>query len=303
MKENMMTKNIFLSAKNVVDCLKIEAAKNIHHKVKITPELAEFILELCSNIANREIKPVSLRKYISDMKNGLWADTDPICIGSDNFIQNGHHRLRSVAMSGVSVDFRFSFDHPPSSFAFFGRGVGIRTQTDVQTIHQFQQHGTINPNLKTHTPTIVTLRRLCGYSSLSTTEERNEINRLLGGLGPFMDDLILRTGKQKLMAHAVRGALVCRLHQVKDDKQRYDLLLDQAEAFVANFGADKSTGLLKTYLENMTEKQGRSGEQVRATVGWICWNAKDRNRQTRPKITDGIMQKAISEIRLVMDQI
>lgn len=64
----------------------------------------------------RKIDRRRVERYRNDMLSGGWRETgEPIRIGTDGHVVNGHHRLTAVAESGVSIWFIVVFGVDPST--------------------------------------------------------------------------------------------------------------------------------------------------------------------------------------------
>ena len=99
-----------------------------YQRMVITPEMAMDLLER-SNPNNRNIALDRIRMYVSDMRNGRWDEgaCSPIVFNEDGMLVDGHHRLRSVALAGVSVEFPVITGASNKSF-LYDRGRGRSTK-------------------------------------------------------------------------------------------------------------------------------------------------------------------------------
>lgn len=99
-----------------------------YQRMVITPEMAMDFLKR-SNPNNRNIAIDRIKMYVSDMRNGRWDEgaCSPIVFNEDGMLVDGHHRLRSVALSGVSVEFPVITGASNKSF-LYDRGRGRSTK-------------------------------------------------------------------------------------------------------------------------------------------------------------------------------
>ena len=80
-------------------------------KILITPEIATTILEHY-NDNNRKIRLATVRKYLSDMKNGCWFENGQsqwIGFYEDGKLADGQHRLMAIKDAGISMFFNVEF--------------------------------------------------------------------------------------------------------------------------------------------------------------------------------------------------
>jgi hypothetical protein len=69
----------------------------------VTPKLAKTWLEK-NHPKNRPINWMDVETYANDMRTGNWhLLADGICIGADDLVCNGQHRLHSIVLANVAV--------------------------------------------------------------------------------------------------------------------------------------------------------------------------------------------------------
>jgi len=101
--------------------------------ILVTPELAAQYLE--ANTNNRPVKPISIKKYAKDMKEGKWktGTKEFIKIGTSGRVLDGQNRLFAIIKADVAVELEFVFDMDESLFDVLDTGTA-RTPGDVFTI-------------------------------------------------------------------------------------------------------------------------------------------------------------------------
>ena len=103
------------------------------NKIKITPELAETLLE--KNTGNRKIHTKTVKRYSDEMKKGRWLlNGETIKISSTGTILDGQHRLSAVIDSGVSMETFIVTDIDDGSFTSIDIGKK-RSAADALYIH------------------------------------------------------------------------------------------------------------------------------------------------------------------------
>ena len=94
-------------------------------KTLITPELAAKLLLFTPHA--RPINHSRVRRYADDMSAGRWLETaETIKLSRDGVPVNGHHRLRAVVLSGVSVWFHVAHGVDPSALMAMDTGLCTR---------------------------------------------------------------------------------------------------------------------------------------------------------------------------------
>lgn len=128
--------------------------------VTVTPALANIILG--SNPTNRNIRPVKVEQYASDMRGGRWAfNGEPIIIARTGELNDGQHRLNALIAANISRPFLFVF------------GVGRETrltldQGSARTAGDYLgMDGVTNANTVASTCRIVIAYERSGYDSIS----------------------------------------------------------------------------------------------------------------------------------------
>lgn len=98
--------------------------------ITITPEDAVELLKL--NTHNRRLSKVTVAKYASDMRSGLWHNMtkDVISIDTLGRLQDGQHRLAAVVESGVSIRTWMLWGANPDDFKVLDQG-RIRSSSDA----------------------------------------------------------------------------------------------------------------------------------------------------------------------------
>ncbi len=72
---------------------------------KITPEIAETILEASTDIKNRSVRDSHVDWLASQMKAGKWIlNGEAIILDEENQVIDGQHRLFAVMQSGVTIE-------------------------------------------------------------------------------------------------------------------------------------------------------------------------------------------------------
>lgn len=98
----------------------------------VTPEFASFVLT--HNTGNRPIRQPYVRRYASDMKNGLWNfNGETISFSKDGMLVNGQHRLSACVKSGCPFETVLIFGVEPSAFVTMDDGAK-RTGADALAI-------------------------------------------------------------------------------------------------------------------------------------------------------------------------
>lgn len=101
--------------------------------VEFSPKLAEYILTHL-NRNNRPMKPAKIKKYASDMAEGLWAVTgDTVKFGVDGLLKDGQNRLSACVRAGKAFSSHTVFGIPPELFSRMDIGKN-RTGGDVFAI-------------------------------------------------------------------------------------------------------------------------------------------------------------------------
>ena len=101
--------------------------------VEYTPKLAEYILTHL-NQNNRPMKSGKIRKYATDISDGLWAITgDTIKFGVDGLLKDGQNRLAACVRAGKGFSSHTVFGIQPELFSRMDIGKN-RTGGDVFAI-------------------------------------------------------------------------------------------------------------------------------------------------------------------------
>lgn len=95
--------------------------------VHITPALAQDWLDRFADPMKRYIRPDRVGDYADKMTAGEWIEMSKhniefIANGNGTTLSDGHHRLRAIVVSGVSLWFEVHFAAPPAS----RRAEGVR---------------------------------------------------------------------------------------------------------------------------------------------------------------------------------
>jgi len=99
----------------------------------ITPEVAQQLLEF-NNTRNRSVRKSQMDFLTGQLKNGKFVfNGETIVFGDDGNINNGQHRLRSCAQSGVPIDVLLCFGVPRERFTTYDQS-SRRTPGDVLSI-------------------------------------------------------------------------------------------------------------------------------------------------------------------------
>ena len=101
---------------------------------KVTPALAREWL--ASNEARqRKILALKLTHYVEQMKEGRWMENgESIIFDKQEKLIDGQHRLRSIAMSGVTVDMVVVTDVDPNNFSSIDTG-NTRTGKSIMEMY------------------------------------------------------------------------------------------------------------------------------------------------------------------------
>ncbi|PML28914.1 chromosome partitioning protein ParB [Vibrio breoganii] len=98
--------DIFKSKARYYPQLKVIETGIQHEVVHITPTLARDILQFSrrgainTEVRNRKVKASAVKRYTKDMNEGRWCLTgQPIIIGADGELQDGHSRLEAASRS------------------------------------------------------------------------------------------------------------------------------------------------------------------------------------------------------------
>lgn len=85
------------------DLVKRSAEKPISQIVKLTPILAEVLLD--RNPANRKISPRITETFARDMAAGNWQfNGEPVIVAKSGELNDGQHRCSAVVMAGRAID-------------------------------------------------------------------------------------------------------------------------------------------------------------------------------------------------------
>lgn len=99
----------------------------------ITPEVAQQLLDN-NNARNRSLRKSQMTFLIGQCKSDKFVfNGETIVFGDDGNINNGQHRLRACAASGVSIDVLLCFGVPRSRFTTYDQS-SRRTPGDVLSI-------------------------------------------------------------------------------------------------------------------------------------------------------------------------
>jgi hypothetical protein len=94
-----------------------------------TPKKAQQALDASAESGGyqRKISPHTVNKYVKAMNDGTFRTTaEPVIIDTENTIQNGQHRLKAVAISGVPMKFNTTRGADPDDFLVIDRGLPRR---------------------------------------------------------------------------------------------------------------------------------------------------------------------------------
>lgn len=90
-------------------------------RVLVTPELAEKLLEL--NTDNRPIRPHDVAYWSGIIERGEWLYTHQgIAIDTRGVLQDGQHRLQSIAATGIGCEMMISIGMPQENFPVIDTG-------------------------------------------------------------------------------------------------------------------------------------------------------------------------------------
>jgi hypothetical protein len=117
------------------DCIARSKREMVTEVTTVTPGLAEIILDL--NPDNRNIKPIKLGQYASDMLAGRWTfNGETIKITKCGLLNDGQHRLRAVVEAGTPQPFLFVFGVDRDTRTTLDQGAA-RTAGDYLTMDGF----------------------------------------------------------------------------------------------------------------------------------------------------------------------
>lgn len=114
--------------------------------VTITPETAREWLE--SNVNNRPVREMTIRKYVEAMKSGQWeANGETIKFSTQGVLLDGQHRLRAVVQSGVTIQSYVIFDLQPKVFDTIDTGAA-RSISDLLSLQGEANNLILGPALR-----------------------------------------------------------------------------------------------------------------------------------------------------------
>lgn len=117
--------------------------------ILVTPEIADELLTLSNG--NRLFNKEKVLIYADDMANGKWKQgtAETIKISKNNVLLDGHHRLKAVSNSGVSIYFHIGYNLPDEVFDVLDTGKS-RNATDTFKIAGVQNSNTIPSIISLH---------------------------------------------------------------------------------------------------------------------------------------------------------
>ncbi len=89
-------------------CVSRGKRERFSEEVVVTPGLANVILG--NNPDNRNIRPMKLTQFATDMRSGAWAfNGEPIIIARSGELNDGQHRLNALIAANTSIPLLFVF--------------------------------------------------------------------------------------------------------------------------------------------------------------------------------------------------
>ena len=151
--------------------------------VEVTPTLAQDWLDRYSDPRKRSTRPAKVADYGEQMKAGQWLDQSAHALdftnGTDARLSDGHHRLKAIVASGVTVWMQVNFASDPRSRHVEGVRV-TRTASDMLRMEGCAKHqAAISSAVK-----VVLM-----YDQTAGT--RNRWNRIGGVTMPDNEDIVL----------------------------------------------------------------------------------------------------------------
>lgn len=135
--------------------------------VRVYPDLARHLLGL-NHENNRRVRERSVRRYVSDMREGLWWFTpEPVVFSQSGVLQNGQHRLVAVTEYGSDVWMMFDFGWPDDIINAIDRGAN-RTNQDAFAIERIPSAATITAAIALRSRYDQVVGQSRGFSALPT---------------------------------------------------------------------------------------------------------------------------------------
>lgn len=121
----------------LISYIKNNKVRNNHRNgfYKIGPEFAEELLRLSNgNPRGKDSKSI-ISKYAQDMLAGEWKENgEPIVIGKDGVLQNGHHRLHAIIKANVSAVIYIIFDAEPTGRYDYGKNRSLKEEMKMSSL-------------------------------------------------------------------------------------------------------------------------------------------------------------------------
>lgn len=99
--------------------------------VTFTPQMASDMLDKHANEKNRTLRQRKVERFADDMRKKKWdVNGEPLIIGSDNTVLDGHHRLWACVLADAAFTTAVTRGVDPTCFKSIDTGTG-RTAADV----------------------------------------------------------------------------------------------------------------------------------------------------------------------------
>jgi hypothetical protein len=249
--------------------------------VDVTPELAKKLLEE-SNLNNRKVRPLAVKRYSRSMSMGDWKfSPEAISISKTGRLLNGQHRMLAVVDSGVTTRFLFATGFDDDVFEVIDRGVA-RTRVDALRLNRkLVQDATLlcNLNLKTQ--------------SLATD---SEVARVANTIAHCHGDLMGFCGTNvKLFSSApFRLAAVARVMGGEDREYVFDLYRNLVLANTHKLPLVGQTAV-KMFMTNKLRSGGGGLQRATVCFAWVMFSQKNKDRARLKFAYDADLAKEIVE--------
>lgn len=244
------------------------------HKVeKITPEMAKKYY--AKSRGNRAINRQTVRKYIAQMKAGLWIlNGETICFDADDVLRDGHHRLLAIIESGVTIEVLVVRGVDPKAWHTYDQGKS-RSGGDI-----FQIDGVANAfaakAIVAKCEALKEKKILHGKNAAQHTTITNiEMLELYRDNEELFKNALSMYYKYKedfrqLLAPAYIGGVAAFLMLYKGCTKEY----------VAKFWDDFALGILPMYKQARTALGVASGSKTIMQIVYSAWHAYEHEATT-----------------------
>jgi hypothetical protein len=105
----------------IADLLAPHSAPRVYHRVFVTPEMAEALLN--AEVYNRKIRNADVSHWSNVLRRGGWRYTHQgVALDVKGRIQDGRHRLTAIAATGIGAEMMITVGMPTENFAVIDTG-------------------------------------------------------------------------------------------------------------------------------------------------------------------------------------